>query len=205
MSIIIAIKEGDHIVMGCDSQITDGFIKTTTMDPFCKIWRVINASDSSTSFDTYSSDVFMAGVGDGRVIQLVSLMTDLIKFKDVKYDYLSVNLFDKLFDYLKSKGQVTCKERPCMPSGESFIIAYKDSAFLMDSLGFIHVINDYLVIGSGEEIAIGSLEATKHLDAKERIKIAIKICSDKVIYVDNNIYIMDTRYGIHSLRELPND
>lgn len=52
---------------------------------------------------------------------------------------------------------------------------------------------DYLVIGSGVEIAKGVLENNKNKTPEERIAEAIQVCADKTLYVNNEMHIVCTK------------
>lgn len=52
--------------------------------------------------------------------------------------------------------------------------------------------DDFLTIGSGAETAEAVLRKNVGKPAEERIREAIKICSETQLYVDNNVVLMTT-------------
>lgn len=84
------------------------------------------------------------------------------------------------------------KGNPMPTIGSQFLLAVGEHTFTIDIDGAIEELNDYLVMGSGAEVAIGVLENNKNKSAKQRIKEAIQACADKTLYVNNDIKILST-------------
>ena len=74
----------------------------------------------------------------------------------------------------------------------SFLFAYKDQLFMINSDGCVIEIDDYVAIGSGAQEAIGSLLSTEGQGARRRIVKAIKASAANDIYVDYPIILADT-------------
>ena len=73
-----------------------------------------------------------------------------------------------------------------------FIVAIEDKMYIVDREGTVIEGNDYLVIGSGEDVATGVLENNKNKKPETRIKEAILACSDKTLFVNSEILITTT-------------
>lgn len=189
MSVVIAIKENNKIVMGCDGQISSYNLKQNTIKPFSKIWKVKNINNA-----------IMGGVGDYRNCQLISLMPFLMSAEDIinkniNYENIALKLFKNIYYFLSLNNRINKDEKGNEVNyiDNSFIFAYKNQAYLIDDVGDVFPIKDYLVIGSGTEIAIGNLENNKNKPAEERIRMAINACADKSLYINNDVEILKTK------------
>lgn len=186
MSVVIAIKENNKIIMGCDGQATFGNIKNSLNTTHSKIFKVKNAEHC-----------LMGVVGSCRDSQLLSvseIADDLELYKD-EYEWVVKNLFRNIYDVLLENNRIDKDDKGdwIKSTQNDYLFAYKNKAYLMSGIdGAVIEINDYLVIGSGAEVAIGVLENNKGKSAEERIREAIKACADKTIYVDNNVIIKRT-------------
>ncbi len=197
MSLVVAIKKEDRIYLGCDSQVSCGNVKTRLpIESPSKIWAIENCEHG-----------IMGGVGDLRAIQVLQteeMLVDLIAQyqNQVDYKYVVRNLNDKIYETMMKFGLVTFSKTFSSDSEDnphpiyvprqhlpcSLIFAYKDMAYEINGDGAIIPIEDYLVIGSGDEVAIGSLEATKECeDPIERIFLALQAAGEKTIYVNDDI------------------
>ena len=191
MSIVIAIKEKNRIVMGCDSQVSCGYFKEKLDNKnCCKIWEIENCKSG-----------LMGCVGSLRDLQVIQCEENLIdklkQFEEkIDYKYVVNNLTDKMYNTL-------CHHR-CINKdthgdcenymNSQFIFAYKDMAYLINNYLEVTSIDDYLVIGCGEEIVKGILDSNKDKMVDERIIEAITYCSEKSIGIDKNIIIKRTNF-----------
>ena len=188
MSVVIAIKEGNHIVIGCDSQATGGLIKYNLSNNCCKIWDIKNCPQG-----------IMGGVGSFRNSQLVQIQDNFIDeyiiLKNmINYEYVVREVFNNIYNILKANNRIL-KDGNNNYDNEidnSFIFAYKDNAYAIDRDGAVVEIDDFLVIGCGEQTAIGSLTNSKGENAEQRIRKAIQVCSERNIGIDNNVVIKRT-------------
>ena len=193
MSLVVAIKTDEGIVMGCDSQVSYGNNKYSLSDSSsCKIWNIINCPDG-----------LMGSVGLLRDSQLISahavidpnkIITDSIDF-----DYVVCDLYTTLCNILESYHRISLeptydKDGAFIPPilNNEFIFAYKDRAFQISQDGCVRTIEDYLVIGSGAEIATGVLDNNFDKTPEERIVEAISTCNKNTLYIDNNVVLFYT-------------
>ncbi len=186
MSVVVAIKEGEKVYIGADSQSTKGNTRITLKNPNnFKIWKVID-----------SNNCLMASVGmmrDANVIRLVPSIVDSYDeyAKRVNYKFVVKFIVPNLVKELKKAGFVKDENYiECINS--AFLFAYKDKVFLIDYDLCVLEINDYVAIGSGSSEAIGSLLSTEGEDPRTRIIKAIKASAANDIYVDYPIVISDT-------------
>ncbi|MEG1565382.1 MAG: hypothetical protein RR342_01405 [Bacilli bacterium] len=190
MSLIVAIKDNDRIVIGCDSQITsNGLKENCDNNSVCKIWEIKNCKQG-----------IMGVVGhlrDGQLVQCQNnIIEEIFQLKNsVDYEYVVTNLSGKIYSILLANKRIL---KDANGNDENymlsrFIIAYKDKAYKIENDLCVLPIEDYLVLGCGEKIAIGVLEKNKSKSPEERIKEAIILCSEKDLYINNNIVIKSTK------------
>lgn len=193
MSLVVAIKTDQGIVMGCDSQVSFGNNKyRLTNDESCKIWNIINCPYG-----------LMGGVGFLRDNQLISahpiINPERIITDSIDFDYVVCDLYSCLCDILESYHRISLEPR-CDESGNfippilnnEFIFAYKDKAYEISQEGCVRSIDDYLVIGSGADVAVGVLDNNQDKTPEDRIVEAISTCYKNTLYVDNNVVLFYT-------------
>lgn len=187
MSVVVAIKSEGKIVIGADSQVTKGGTRTTLKNPNnYKIWKVNGCENC-----------LMAHVGNVRDANIVRLMNDIVDDYDeyrerVNYRFVVKYLVPEITKSLKEAGFLKMSDGylDCMDS--SFLFAYRDQLFLINSDGCVIEIDDYVAIGSGSQEAIGSLLSTEGQKDRRRIVKAIKASAANDIYVDYPIILTDT-------------
>ena len=185
MSVVVAIKEGNKVYIGSDSQVTKGGSRTTLKNPNnYKIWKVIGAENC-----------LMAHVGMLRDANVIRLHDDLVNDYDVYKDRIGYRFVVKYIvpEILSSLvGAKYIKEEHLGYMDSSFLFAYQDQLFSINSDSSVIEINDYVAIGSGAQEAIGSLVSSEGEPARERIIKAIKASAANDIYVDYPIILTDT-------------
>ena len=186
MSVVVAIKSGDKVYVGADSQVTRGGTRITLKNPNnYKIWKVND-----------DNNCIMGHVGYVRDANVVRLITDFYDDYDeyldrINYRYMVRYVVPKIISELQSAGYL--KEDKYVESlNSSFIFAYKDRLFSIGSDCTVIEVDDYVAIGSGSNEAIGSLLSTEGLDPQERIIRAIKASVASDIYVDYPIVLACT-------------
>ena len=182
MSLVIAIKDNDRIVLGADKQASIGDSKEHT---FTKLWDVIGLNGA-----------VMGGVGTARASQILQYWNIIDKnYLDEKgefdTDYVVNVLTQNIVEALKANGVVVEDDKGVIIPN-SFIFAYKDRAWMIYSDLSVGEIDDTLAIGSGSEIAKGVLYATKDKSPFERIITSIQAASENTLYVDDNVDLFTT-------------
>lgn len=188
MSVVVAIKDGDNVYIGADSQVTRGGSRVSLSNPNnYKIWKVKGVENC-----------IMGHVGLVRDACAIRVLDDIVReidiLKDrVNYEYIVNNVMPKIIDELKNRSYI--KDEGVFEGLESkFIFAYKDKLYIIGNDASVLEFDDYCAIGSGESEAIGSLTTTlKDENPKERIVKAIKASAIHGIYVDYPIVITDTQ------------
>ena len=186
MSVVVAIKEGEKIYIGADSQVTRGGTRTTLKNPNnYKVWKVLNVENC-----------LMASVGtlrDANIVRLMDkLVTDYNVYKNhIDYEFVVKKIVPDIIDELREYGMLK-DEKYIEFIESSFLFAFKNQLYLISRDRSVIEIDDYVAIGSGEDQAIGSLLSTEGEKPKQRIVKAIKASATSDIYVDYPIIIVDT-------------
>ena len=186
MSVVVAIKSGDKVYIGADSQVTKGGTRVTLKNVNnYKVWKVKGADHC-----------LMAQVGNVRDANIVRLMDGLVSdysvFKGyIDYEYVVKKIVPDVVDELKNYGNIK-DEKYIDFIDSSFLFSYKDQLYLIGRDRSVIEVDDYVAIGSGEDQAIGSLLSTEGEDPKTRIIKAIKASAASDIYVDYPIILTDT-------------
>lgn len=189
MSVVIAIKHKNKIYLGCDTQVSTLSNKDNLKGASQKIWHYKDLAE-----------IALGGVGSLRDIQLIQTMDNLFKPLDllagtIDFHYLVNDFFTDIYERLLSKHRIPFMEgRPTpLPIIEAeLIVAIEDKMYMIGQDGSVIEGDDYLVIGSGEDIATGVLENNKNKKPETRIKEAITACSDKTLFVNSEILITTT-------------
>ena len=186
MSVVVAIKDGNKVYMGADSQSTLGSTRITLRNPNnYKIWKVVD-----------SNNCLMASVGNKRDANIIRLIPGLVDEYDefskrVNYKFVVKYIVPCIVKELKKAGFIKDEAYiDCINS--EYLFAYKDKLFSIGRDLCVLEINDYVTIGSGSPEAVGSLLSTEGEDPKTRIIKAIKASAANDIYVDYPIILTDT-------------
>ena len=186
VSVVVAIKEGNKVYLGADSQVTKGGTRTTLKNPNnYKLWKVKGADNC-----------IMGHVGNVRDANIIRLLDDLVTDYDVYRDRIGYELVVRrivpdIVDALKSAGYMK-DDKHIDYMDSSYLFAYKDRLFMINTDLCVLEIDDYFAIGSGAEQAVGSLLSTEGEEPRTRIIKAIKASAASDIYVDYPIILGDT-------------
>ena len=187
MSVVVAIRENGKIYMGADSQVTKGGTRVTLKNPNnYKIWKVDGGEHC-----------LMGQVGNLRDGNVIRLMRDVFDdydefYERVNYRFVVKYLVPEIIKSLRDAKYIKVTDEYVDSLDSSFLFAYRDKLFLINSDLAVIEVNDYVAIGSGADQAIGSLLSTEGQSPKRRIVKAIKASAACDIYVDYPIILTDT-------------
>lgn len=189
MSLVLAIKDKDRFVIGADKQASTGLNKNHTAT---KIWEAPDFPD-----------VVFGGVGSVRATQIIQYASIIDKncLKDgFSTEFIVCNVVPTLVHALEVNG-INCStsdepgdEHKTKMMPNTFIIAYKDRAWVIWNDLSVIEIEDYFAIGSGSDVAKGALFATRGKNPFERIVTSIDAASESTLFVDNGIDLLATKY-----------
>ena len=183
MSLVVAIKDKDRIVLGADKQASTGGTKDHTNT---KIWKLEELPGA-----------IIGSVGSARASQIIqySQVIDKNLIPDTLDTTFVVRvLAPTLANGLSANGIVVepGEGGKCDMMPNAFIFAYKDRAWTIWHDLSVSEIDDYFAIGSGSEVARGVLYATSEKNPFERIVTSIEAAAESTLYVDNGIDLLAT-------------
>jgi ATP-dependent protease HslVU (ClpYQ) peptidase subunit len=189
MSVVVALKHDGVIYMGCDSQVSDSRSKYTLSNPNnYKIWKL-------KGFEDYC---IFGGVGSLRDINIMRVSGDLVDelaiLKDnVNFEYVVEKLVSNIFGLLDRYSRLKKSDDEFKLMSSSYVFSYKSSLFEIAFDGSVLEVDEYTAIGSGSDIALGSLNTTYSLEPIERIILAIESSCKTNLYVNYPIVITNSK------------
>ena len=183
MSLVVAIKDKDRIVLGADKQASISDSKDHTS---IKIWPVCDLPGA-----------VMGGVGSARASQIIQYSSIIDKNNlnvEPTTDFVICSLAPTIAATLKSNGVVVKAGEVdiCEMMPNAFIFAYKDRAWLISHDLSVIEIENYLAIGSGSDVAKGVLYATPDKDPFQRVVTSIEAASEYTLFVDDGLDLLVT-------------
>ena len=184
MSLVVAIKDKDRIVLGADKQASTGGIKDHTNT---KIWELEELPGA-----------VIGAVGSARASQIIQYSQVIDKNMissntDIDTEFIVRILAPTIATGLRNNGvTVDSEDSKCDMMPNAFIFAYKDRAWTIWHDLSVSEINEYFAIGSGSEVARGVLYATPEKNPFERIVTSIEAAAESTLYVDNGIDLLST-------------
>jgi ATP-dependent protease HslVU (ClpYQ) peptidase subunit len=182
MSLVVAIKDKDRIVLGADKQASTGGTKDHTNT---KIWEVEELPGA-----------IIGAVGSARASQIVQYSQVIDKNmigQEIDTEFIVRVLAPTIANGLKANGIVVDSEdAKCDMMPNAFIFAYNDKAWTIWHDLSVAEINEYFAIGSGADVARGALYATKDKNPFDRIVTSIEAAAESTLYVDNGIDLLAT-------------
>lgn len=183
MSLVVAIKDKDRVVLGADKQASTGGTKDHTNT---KIWQLEELPGA-----------LLGAVGSARasqVIQYSQIIDKNILSQTLDTDFVVRVLAPTLANGLRNNGIVVkpTDNSNCDMMPNAFIFAYKDRAWTIWHDLSVSEIDEYFAIGSGSDVARGVLYATPDKNPFERIVTSIEAAAESTLYVDNGIDLLVT-------------
>lgn len=190
MSVVVGLKYKNKVWLACDRQVTSGDTKTILQHSHNKIVHVPNREG-----------ILVGSVGLLRGINLLetnnSYIDELCYLRgEIDYDYM-VNAFPLLVKELFVNYEMISDDEKVLNLRNEFLVAVDENLYSVGFDGSVLEIDDFFAIGSGSELAYGSLSsAMKNVnddtDIKEVLKNAILSASYNVgcgggVIIMNNV------------------
>lgn len=192
MSLVIAIKEKDRVVLGADKQASTGSTKDHTST---KIWKVEELEGA-----------LMGGVGSARASQIIqySQIIDKNYTGPINTEFVICVLAPTISATLKSNGISInpSEDDNCIMIPNVFIFAYADKAWVIWHDLSVIEIADYFAIGSGADVARGALFATKDKNPFDRIVTGIDAAAESTLFVDDGIDLLTTSEKAKDVKQI---
>lgn len=199
LTIAIALKDikNNQIIIGTDKQATCGQVIYKTNDKLIEVPIDIidgygETIDTKTFHIALSGNLYLGSfLSHGFV---VPPLDENQKFMD----YLYQDFLPSLRQILQEDNLIAI-DNNISDMESSFIIVFDDEIYNVNyRLGIDIIEQEYLVIGSGTQMAIGSLYTNLNyhndISYKEIVKQAIETCGENTIYCDSNPVIKIIKY-----------
>ena len=190
MTIIVAVKDDENILIGADSRVTIG--ETIESEDSSKILikelTIIGYRKSTTE------NFLIAFSGAYFLFELLKTFDAPYKVEgDTFKEYLYNSFVPEINKYLRKYNFVHDLEGQDGVNWE-LLIAYKNSLFLIQfNLGILEIETPYYAIGGAREIALGSLYTTHYdvnvTDKEYIVTTAIKACAAHNLYCNDNLQL----------------
>jgi ATP-dependent protease HslVU (ClpYQ) peptidase subunit len=186
MSVVMAVKQGNRIWLGADTQSTRGTDKYNQLSPHdFKVTKLDNGVLLAMTGETASSQVILAHPEWFTIDEKKSLTKEYIVTKIVPKIY---EAFDAE-ELLEREGRGTPPITKC-----SILIAYKDKLFEIARDLQVMRYEDYQAIGSGSNAAIyGLSKIDKTKDINEQLLQLLKISAKHDANVSAPFVLIDTQ------------
>lgn len=193
MSVVMAVKDGDRVLMGGDCQVSCGGNKSTLVSPnLLKVWEV-----------EAHPNTIMGGVGalrDLNIAYSMDALYDTIRDeanKELDFKFVVNEVVFNILNHFGNCGR-TSSNNGIITMGSTFLLAQKDKCYLIDADGCVMDLTydgECLAIGSGGVIAqaaYNTLVDIESLTAEEKILKALIQACEEDLHVNFPVYIRDT-------------
>ncbi len=194
MSVVLAVKSGDRILMGADCQVSYGGSKATLVSPnLRKIWEVEE-----------HPNMLMGGVGALRDLNIAYAMGSLYDVtrdeagKSLDFKFMVNDVVPTLLNHFTSHGRTVNEGGAMGFCDSSFIIAKDSECYQIYSDGCVLDLSfdgECMAIGSGSIVAKAAYEAVQDLEelsVEEKMLRALTQACEQDGGVNYPIYIKDT-------------
>ena len=194
MSVVLAVKDGDRILMAGDSQVSRGSVKMT-----------LNSFNSMKVFKVNGHEGMVMGVAgayrDSNILSTMDSLYDPILDKaheEIDFKFVVRNVVPALINELNEWGRVSNDADAGYTSKSTILLAKDDKCYNIDhdfSVTELCYDGEAMAIGSGADISLAvynALADIEGMDIKEKlIKAVSQACQDD-LYVNFPIIIHDT-------------
>jgi len=181
MSVVVAIKENDKVIMACDSQASTSRIKFTL------------TNKNNYKMFSPQENLLIGVCGAFRTLNLLYCMDDwidelAISKNEVDFKYIVRRIVPKIMQLLKDNDLYNEKGLQNL----EVLIAYKNLLYEIDGDLSVVEIDDFATIGSGCILALGYLNISSKIDVENRVLNAVKTACETDLYVSYPIILGDT-------------
>jgi ATP-dependent protease HslVU (ClpYQ) peptidase subunit len=181
MTCIVAIEHKGSVYIGGDSAYSgDNMISSTAANE--KIFILDN--------------VIIGVCGSMRTMQVIhhGLKIPVRKEEQTDMTYLTIDFVDALRKLLKDKATISSDDNCDSLPDTGFLLGYNKKLFEVDTdMQIVRPIDSYAAMGSGGEVALGSLFTTKNntdMSPEERITIALEAAAHHTCHVRPKFHIL---------------
>ena len=189
MTVLIALKDEKGIHLAADSQTTQGnkkFSRTKRSKIITKKFKIVDGYGEIIDKD----QMYIGIAGYTFLNEYLHYGLDFPDMKENEKfeEYLSRKLLPKITKKL-TDNQLVQVDSQEIDTESLFMIIYNDKIYYISSnLSFCGLEEDYCCFGSGDEVALGVLYATRNNpNSFKRCKLAIEACNYHTCYVHQGI------------------
>ena len=183
MSVIIALKDKDRVVVGTDIRMSND---SCYNDSYKSKPKAIHFNQEKT--------VIVGSVGNLGVLDVFNkILVDNVKdWEKVDKSYIVRYLVPIL---MRECEAYDCLEKDQHSVDGTLLLAIKDRAYIIGHSYIVFELEDYLTIGCGDEAARGSLYTSKDFgwSPERRIRMAIEASASVSQFVSSISYVGDTK------------
>ena len=189
MSVVIAIKKNDRIYMAADTQTSCGDKKITYL------------GEDNRKIHRFENGILLGCTGSVHNWQIICAHPEYFTVPEsgeFNKKYVVQNIIPKILKCYKENDMCDKEEREPPRLGESYILAYKDKMFLIESTFDVEVLNHYAEIGSGGDFTLAGLiklDSEKECDTEvieSRLIDILRIASSHVMSASGPYFLIDT-------------
>ena len=192
MTVIIAAKKEDEIIVGADKRVTSGdmILDENASKIIIKEFTIENI------IEPIRRDEFL--IAFSGVYSLFELLKTYkpptMNYKDTFFKYLHQDLIPSLNAYLRKYNFIQDCNGVDGVDWE-LLLVYQDKMYSIEyNLGIIEITSDYFASGTARDIAYGSLHTSKHLNHLEsRVKKAIRACAAHSTKCNDNMDLYQSK------------
>lgn len=195
MSVVLAVKDGDRILMAGDSQVSRESVKMT-----------INSFNSMKVFKVNGHEGMVMGVAgsyrDSNILSTMDSLYDPILLdrthEEIDFKFVVRNIIPALINELDEWGRLYNDEDAGYVSRSTMLLAKDDKCYNIDydfSVSELCYDGEAMAIGSGADISLAvynALADIEGMDIKEKLIRAVSQACQDDLYVNFPIIIHDT-------------
>ena len=194
MSVVLAVKDGNRVLMAGDSQVSRGSVKMT-----------LNSFNSMKVFKVEGHDGMVMGVaGSYRDMNILSTMDSIYDpmldkaREEVDFKFVVRNIVPEIINELSAFGRVSNEADAGLVSKSTMLLAKDDKCYNIDfdfSVTELCYDGEAMAIGSGADIALAvynSIADLEGMDIKDKLIRAVSQACQDDLYVNYPIIIHDT-------------
>lgn len=188
MSVVVAIKDNDRVWVGADSQASGNGNKYT-----------LKNKNNFKIFKPMNNDKLIIGVvGNIRDTNILSVIDDYIDEltilkNEVDFKYVVKTIVPRIMRELNNHNRLSKTNDLYNHMSSNILFVYDNSIYSIEGNGGVIEHDDYCVLGSGEDYALGYITQADVEDKKELLVSSIKSSCQSNLYVSYPIVIMNTK------------
>ena len=189
MSVVIAIKKNDRIYMAADTQTSCGDRKVTYYN------------EDNRKIHCFENGILLGHTGSVHNWQILCAHPEYFTVPEdgeMNKKYVVHSIIPKIFKCYRDNNMCEKEENAPDRIGDSYLLAYKDKMFLIESAFDVKVIEHYAEIGSGGDLTLAGLmeldaeDTCDDTEIEKRLVDMIRIASSRIMSVSGPYFLINT-------------